>query len=136
MNLGRSLWSLGSLLVNVTIGTYIVLSSRAPAALEERYAYINENWAIYGGHWKAEFLFMTMIAIGALYFAINTKKIGWSVVSVGQVILLFTYPIMLGGYRNTPFELAEMANEIGTVVFLFGNVVFLGRLVLCLFEGR
>jgi hypothetical protein len=129
MKLARASWSLGNLLVNITIGIYVYLSSKAPLDPVERLDYLNENWAIYSGHWKAEFLFMTMIAIGAVYFAINFKKISWTLISVGQVILLTLYPIMLGGYRNTAFEISEMANQMAIVVFIFGNIVFLAGLV-------
>ena len=128
MKLAKVFWSLGSLLVNITIAVYIVLSSKAPESLSERYEYINQNWSIYAGHWKAEFFIMTMIAIGALYFAMNLKKLSWSIISVGQILLLFTYPVMLGGYRNTPFEMAEMANQMATTIFIFGNFIFLGGL--------
>ena len=129
MKLAKTLWVLGNLLVNITIGIYIYLSSNAPLNPVERHDYVNENWDIYSGHWKAEFLFMTMIAIGAVYFAINFKKISWTLISVGQVILLSLYPIMIGGYQNTPFEIAEMANQMAIVVFLFGNIIFLAGLV-------
>ena len=57
----------------------------------------------------------------------------WSLGSLlvnGTIILLITYPLMLGGYRNTPLELAEMANRMATVVFVFGNLVFLSGLFL------
>ncbi|MCX2718125.1 hypothetical protein [Lentiprolixibacter aurantiacus] len=130
MKLAKIFWSLGSLLINVTIIIYIALSSKAPQDIVERYAYINSNWALYGAHWKAEFLFMTLIAIGAVFFAARFRKISWSVIVVGQLILLLTYPIMLGGYQNTPFELAEMANQMATVVFVFGNLVFFSGLLL------
>jgi len=130
MKLAKVLWSLGSLLINVTIFIYISLSRKAPLELEARYTYINENWNIYGSHWRLEFFLMAMIAIGAIYFAVQSKKISWSIISIGQIILLMTYPLMLGGYRNTPFELAEMANEMATVVFVFGNLVFLSGLFL------
>lgn len=129
MKLAKTLWILGNLLVNITIGIYIYLSSKAPLDPIERHNYLNENWDIYAGHWKAEFVFMTMIAIGAIYFAINFKKISWTLVSVGQLISLSLYPIMLGGYQNTPFEIAEMANQMAIVVFVFGNIVFLGGLI-------
>ncbi len=129
MKLAKASWSLGNLLVNITIGIYVYLSSKAPLDPVERHDYVNENWDIYAGHWKAEFLFMTMIAIGAVYFAINFKKISWTLITVGQVILLTLYPIMIGGYRNTPFEIAEMANQMAIVVFIFGNIVFLAGLV-------
>jgi len=129
MKLAKALWILGNLLVNITIGIYIYLSSKAPLDPIERHNYLNENWDIYAGHWKAEFVFMTMIAIGAIYFAINFKKISWTLVSVGQLISLSLYPIMLGGYQNTPFEIAEMANQMAIVVFVFGNIVFLGGLI-------
>ena len=79
-------------------------------------------------HWRLEFFVMAMIAAGALYFAVSTKKISWVIISVGQIFLLMTYPLMLGGYRNTPFELAHMANEIVVVIFVFGNLVFLSGL--------
>ena len=130
MKLAKTLWSLGSLLVNCTIIVYIILSSKAPLNVEERYAYINENWNVYGAHWRVEFFLMAMVAIGALYFAIKSKKISWSIISIGQVVLLMTYPLMLGGYRNTTLELAEMANQIATIVFVFGNLVFLSGLFL------
>jgi len=135
MKLAKALWSLGSILINIIIGIYIYLSSKAPIDPKERYIYINENWDIYGGHWKAELLIMTMIAIGAIYFAINLKKISWSIIAVGLLIMLSLYPIMLGGYRNTPFEIAEMANQMSIVVFVFGNIIFLaGLLHLYLFD--
>lgn len=129
MKLAKALWIIGNLMVNITIGIYVYLSIKAPLDAAERYNYMNENWNVYAGHWKAEFVFMTMITIGAIFFAINFKKISWSLISVGQLILLTLYPLMLGGYRNTPFEIAEMANQIAIVVFVFGNIVFLGGLI-------
>lgn len=74
MNLAKAFWSLGSLLVNVTIIIYIILSNNAPRDPEDRYAYINENWNIYSAQWKIEFFLMTMIAIGAVYFTIRSRK--------------------------------------------------------------
>jgi hypothetical protein len=129
MKLAKTLWIIGNLLVNVTIGIYVYLSSKAPLDAAERYSYMNENWNVYAGHWKAEFVFMTMIAIGAIFFAINFKKISWTLISVGQLILLTLYPLMLGGYQNTPFEIAEMANQVAIVVFVFGNMIFYGGLM-------
>ena len=129
MKLGKLFWTSGSILINITIGIYIYLSSKAPLNPVERYNYVNENWDIYGMHWKVEFLFMTLIAIGALYFAFKLKKISWTIISVGQLILLSTYPIMLGGYENTSFELSQMANQMATVIFVFGNLIFLGGLI-------
>lgn len=129
MKLGKLLWIIGSIFINITIGIYIYLSSKAPLDPIKRHNYINENWGLYGMHWKAEFLFMAMIAIGALYFAFKLKKISWTIITVGQLILLSTYPIMLGGYENTSFELSQMANQMAIVVFVFGNLVFLGGLL-------
>ncbi|MDC6389376.1 hypothetical protein PP182_11835 [Maribacter sp. PR1] len=129
MKLGKLLWIIGSVLINITVGIYIYLSSKAPLDPLERHEYVNENWQIYGMHWKAEFLFMTMIAIGALYFTFKLKEVRWAIISVGQLILLTTYPIMLGGYQNTSFEMSEMANQMATVVFVFGNLIFLGGLL-------
>ena len=124
MKLAKAFWSLGNLLINVTIVIYIILMSKAPEDIADRYIYMNDNWTIYGAHWKAEFLFTTMIAISAFYFATRIKNFSWSAIVIGQFILLLTYPLMLGGYRNTTFELAEMANEMAIVVFVFGNVIF------------
>lgn len=129
MKLAKSLWSLGSILVNITIGFYIYLMSQTPTDPVEKLAFINQNWASFGAHWKLEFLFMAMIAIGAVYFATNLKKVSWSIISVGQLIILLTYPIMLGGYKNTPLEIFQMANEMATVVFLFGNLIFFAGLL-------
>ena len=128
MRLAKLFWTIGSVLINVVLGIYIYLSSNAPKDKEERLQYLHENWDMYEAHWKAEFLIMALITIGALYFALNTRKVSWTMVSVGQIILLFTYPIMLGGYRNTPLEIFEMANAMATVVFIFGNVVLFGGL--------
>ena len=129
MKLGKLFWIIGSVLINITIGMYIYLSTNAPLDPLERHLYVNENWQVYEMHWKAEFLFMTLIAIGALYFAFKLKEVSWAMISVGQLILLTTYPIMLGGYKNTSFEMSEMANQIATVVFVFGNLIFLGGLL-------
>ena len=125
MKTAKLLWSLGSLLVNVTIAIYIILMSKAPSDTLERYAYINDNWTVFSAHWKAEFLFMTMIAIGAIYFTTKLKKVSWAIITVGQIILLLIYPIMIGGYRNTPIEIAEMANQMAILIFVFGNIIFL-----------
>ena len=129
MKLGKLLWTSGSILINLPIAIYIYLSSKAPLNPMDRHNYVNENWDIYGMHWKVEFLFMTFIAIGALYLAFILKKISWTIITVGLLILLSTYPIMLGGYENTSFELSEMANQMATVVFVFGNLIFFGGLL-------
>ncbi len=130
MKLAKAFWSMGNLLLNVTIVIYIILMSKAPEDIADRYVYMNDNWTIYGAHWKAEFLFASMITMGAFYFATRFKNFSWSAIVIGQFILLLTYPLMLGGYRNTPFELAEMANEMAVVVVVFGNVIFFIGLIL------
>ena len=79
---------------------------------------------MYGGHWKAEFLIMILVAIGAIFFAIAFKSISWTIISMGQLIILWTYPLMLAGYRNTPLEIALMTNEMATITFVFGNLIF------------
>ena len=131
MKLAKFFWIAGSVLINVTIGFYVYLQSKVPANLVERYQYINDQWALFGGHWKAEFLIMALIAIAALFFAFRFKDVCWTIVVVGQLIILLTYPIMLGGYVNTTVEMAEMANQMATVTFVFGNLIFMfGLLVL------
>ena len=59
MKVAKICWISGSILINVIIGIYIYLSSKAPVNPEERHLFINENWDIYGGHWKAELIIMT-----------------------------------------------------------------------------
>ncbi|MDY2588113.1 hypothetical protein [Winogradskyella aquimaris] len=136
MKLAKLFWSAGTLLINFVIGYYVYLQSKAPENVAERYQYLNDNWAAYGGMWKAEFLLMALITVSAFYFALNTRKLSWVIVSVGQLITLMTYPVMLGGYRNTPLEIAEMANEIATVVFVFGNLVLFGGLFLLYLKDK
>ncbi|MEM6894872.1 MAG: hypothetical protein AAF554_14355 [Bacteroidota bacterium] len=136
MKLAKLFWSSGSLLMNVVIGIYVYLMSNAPVERAARFEYINEHWNMYGGHWKVELLLMTFVTIGALYFALRTHEMSWTMISVGQFVLLLTYPFMLGGYKNTPLEVAEMANEMATIVFIFGNVVlFAGLFLLYLKDG-
>ncbi|MEM8928125.1 MAG: hypothetical protein AAGC45_07970 [Bacteroidota bacterium] len=134
MKLAKLFWVIGSILLNVVIGIYVYLMSNKPSTREEVVQYVNDNWNIYGAHWKAEFLIMALITIGALYFALHSRKISWTIVAAGQLILLFTYPIMLGGYYNTPLELFEMANEMANIVFVFGNLVLFGGLFLVYFQ--
>ncbi|MEL6975365.1 MAG: hypothetical protein AAGL29_08225 [Bacteroidota bacterium] len=135
MRTAKLCWSLGSILVNITIGIYIYLQNNGPSDLRERFQYVNDNWSIYGGHWKAEFLIMILVCIGAFYFAVHLKKIGWVIVSVGQFIILWTYPLMLAGYRNTPFEIANMANQMATITFIFGNLIFFSGLLYLYFKN-
>jgi hypothetical protein len=123
-------WIVGSLLVNVTIAMYIWLSLHAPAEFAERHLYVNANWSAYSVHWKAEFVFMALIAVGALSFAIRTRAGGWCFVAAGQLLLLTIYPVMLGGYRDTPLDVAAAVNEISLVIFLFSNLLFLGGMAL------
>ncbi|MGD1944692.1 MAG: hypothetical protein ACFB0A_00125 [Croceivirga sp.] len=121
---------MGSLLINIVIGIFIYLMVTGPEGLAERFQFINDNWTIYSGHWRAEFLIMILVAIGAVYFALQYKSIGWTIVAIGQFIILWTYPLMLGGYRNTPFELASMANQMAIITFNFGNLMFFTGLFL------
>lgn len=136
MKLAKRLWSIGSILINVSIITFLFLSNSSPKSPEERFLYLNDNWNVFEAHWKVEFLIMTMITIGAIYFAIHLKKMSWTIISVGQSILLITYPIILGGYKNTTFEIYEMANQISTIVFFFGNIVFLCGLLHLYFYNK
>lgn len=129
MKIAKICWISGSILINVVIAIYINLMSKAPIREEERFRYINDNWDIFSAHWKAEFILMTLIAIGAFYFALYFKKISWSIITIGQLIILLTYPIMLGGYHDSTLEIQLVANEIATVVFLVGNIFFFGGLV-------
>lgn len=129
MKIAKVFWISGSILVNVTVVAYIWLQSGAPARFAERMEYMNSNWNEYGYHWRAEFLLMSLIAIGAFYFAVRFRDAGWSIVTLGQVITLATYPIMLGGYRNTPLEMSTAANQIATVTFVFGQSLFYFGLV-------
>jgi hypothetical protein len=125
MKLAKFFWITGALLINVTIGFYIYLQSKAPLDIAERYTHMNDQWALFAGHWKIEFLLMTIILIAALYFAFRLKDVNWTIVSVGQSIILLTYPLMLGGYANTPVEVAEMANQMALTTFVFGNMIFM-----------
>lgn len=136
MKAAKLCWSLGSILVNITIGIYIYLQSNGPTDLAERFEYVNDNWSMYSGHWKAEFLIMVLVAIGAIYFALYLKSISWTIISIGQFIVLWTYPFMLGGYQNTPFELASMSNQMATVTFILGNLVFFSGLTYMYFQSR
>ncbi|MEM1340619.1 MAG: hypothetical protein AAF634_07780 [Bacteroidota bacterium] len=130
MKTAKICWSLGSLLINVVIGLFIYLMVTGPKGLAERFQFVNDNWTLYSGHWRAEFLIMILVAIGAVYFAQQFKSIGWTIIAIGQFIILWTYPLMLGGYRNTPFELANMANQMAIITFNFGNLVFFSGLFL------
>lgn len=65
------------------------------------------------------YFFITMAAVGALYFALNIKKVSCIIIIVGLLILLSTYPIIIVGDQNTYFELSQMAYQIATIVFVF-----------------
>ena len=137
MKTAKIFWSLSSILINVVIGIYIYLQQNGPQSnLAERFQYINENWAMYGGHWKVEFLLMVLMMIGAVYFTVYWKSISWTIISIGQFIVLLTYPFMLGGYQNTPFELASMSNQMATVTFILGNLVFFSGLTYMYFQSQ
>ena len=122
MKTAKNLWILSSLLINVVIGIYIYLQQSTPKNLEERFQYINEIWLIYGGHWKVEMLLISMMAISALFFSFYFKSMSWTIITVGKLIVLSTYQYMLGGLKNTAFELANMANQMATVAFMFGEL--------------
>lgn len=135
MRLAKIFWIFGSIGIGFAILTFLMLSSKAPLEPEMRHQYLNNNWAIFGTYWKVEFLLMTLITIGAVYFAINLRKMGWAIVTIGQLLLLSMYPLILGGYRNTSFEVYEMANQMAITIFLFGNIVFIGGVLhLCVME--
>ena len=125
MKFGRALWSLGSLLINATIIIYVYMSRRAPVGdFTSRMAYIKQNWDVYGLNWRIEFVLMAMIAAGAVFFATRTRTLSWAIVSVGQVFLLVTYPIMLTGYSSASPDLTLLSYRLATEIFVFGNLVF------------
>ncbi len=125
MKFGRALWSLGSLLINGTILVYLYMSRRMPTTdFTVRMNYIKENWDIFGLNWRIEFVLMAMIAAGAVFFATRTRTLSWAIVSVGQLFLLITYPIMLAGYSGASLDVAMLANRLTTEIFVFGNLVF------------
>ena len=125
MKFGRALWSLGSLLINLTIIIHLYMSRRAPIGdFSTRMAYIKQNWDVYGLNWRIEFVLMAMIAAGAVFFATRTRTLSWAIVSVGQVFLLVTYPIMLTGYSSASPDLTLLSYRLATEIFVFGNLVF------------
>ena len=75
MKTAKNLWILSSLMINVVIGIYIYLQQSTPKNLEERFQYINEIWLIYCGHWKAEMLLISMMAISALFFSFQAESV-------------------------------------------------------------
>ena len=129
MKTAKLFWSLSSILINIPIGFYIYLQQNGPKTdLAARFAYVNENWAVHSIMWKAEFLIMTLMLIGAVFFMVEKKSVAWTVISIGQLIIVLTYPLMLGGYQNTPFEIANMANQMALVTFVFWKFNFPGRI--------
>jgi len=124
MKTAKILWSSSSILINVIIGIYIYLQQIGPSDPEDRFQFMNEIWPFYGGHWRAEMILITMMAISALFFAIYYKSFSWLTISVGKIIVMGTYAFMLGGFRNTAVELATMANQMALVVFTLGSFVF------------
>ena len=125
MKFGRALWSLGSLLINLTIIIYVYMSQRAPVGdFATRLAYIKQNWDVYGLNWRVEFVLMAMIAAGAVFFATRLRTLSWAIVSLGQIFLLITYPIMLAGYSSASPDVALLSHRLSTEIFVFGNLVF------------
>jgi len=136
MKTAKLLWSSGSLLINITGIAYIVLSNDMPIQLSEKFSYINDKWAIYSLHWKAEFVSMTFIAIAAFYFTTYFRKLSWSIVTLGLLIQLPFYPIMLGGYYNTSVEIFSAMNQIAIFMFIFGNCILMAGLFYVYFEDN
>ena len=130
MKIAKILWTTGSVLINVIILIYISLMSKAPEDMADSFQYLQDNWGIFSAHWKAELLIMGMITIGAFYFMVHFRSIGWTIVSLGQIIQMSLYPLMLGGYYDTSVEFFKAINEMAIIIFVFGNIVLLGGLVI------
>ncbi|WP_116105893.1 hypothetical protein [Lewinella sp. IMCC34191] len=129
MKLGRALWSVGSLLINLTIVVHLIMARRMPVGdLSGRLAYVTKNWDIYSINWRIEWLLMAMIAAGAVFFATRTRILSWAIISVGQVLLLITYPVLLAGFVETSLPIASLAGRLATEIFVSGNILFLGGL--------
>lgn len=129
MNFGRALWSLGSLLINGTIIIHLIMAQQLPAVNSaEGFAYVVENLHIYGLNWRIEWVLTAMIAAGAAFFATRTRKVSWAIIAVGQLLLLFIYPVLLTGYQAGSGEFVVLTSSIVTELFLFGNFIFLAGL--------
>ena len=86
MKTAKIFWSSSAVLINIVIAIYIYLQQKGPATtLAAQFEYIIENWSLYGGHWKAEFLLMTMMLIGAAYFMLQFKNISWTIITIGRL---------------------------------------------------
>lgn len=124
------MWSLGSLLINVTIIIHQIMARRMPAGDPAgRFDYVIKNWDIYGLNWRVEWVLMAMIAAGAIFFAIRTRTLSWAIISGGQVLLLLTYPVLLAGYLGGSLPMATLVNRLATEIFVSGNMLFLAGLL-------
>ncbi|MGB3799120.1 MAG: hypothetical protein WA952_04850 [Lewinella sp.] len=129
MKLGRALWSLGSLLINITIIVHLIMARRMPDGDPgARFSYVTKNWDIYSLNWRVEWILMAMIAAGAFYFATRTRTVSWAIIAVGQVLLLLTYPVLLAGFEGNSQPMASLAGNLATEIFVSANILFLGGL--------
>ncbi len=80
--------------------------------------------------WQLEFLGMTGMGIAATWFAVSEKSLWWVLVAFGQICIIVSYPIMLGGYpmaaaayQEVP-ALMDTLNQIAVNLYAICNVIF------------
>ena len=130
MKVAKVLWVLGSILINGLIFSYIKIISKIPEGTHAvRYQYINENWSQFEIMWKTEMLVMSFLTISAIFFAIKFKSVAWSMVALGQLVLITLYPVMIGGYHDTSVAVYTMAYQMSVLIFVFGNMLFLTGMI-------
>lgn len=138
--------AIGSGLYSVAIVLYLLLYGQPDAAdaygepsLVDRVAHLEKYWAVAQTIWSIEFAGVLVMAFAGLVLrdrrvsSLNADRLAWPALTVGCLVTLTMYPIMLAGYpeaiRVFATEPAIMAilNKIATFIFQAGNlVIFVG----------
>lgn len=144
---GGGALAVGAALYAISILLYLLLYGQADAStasgepsLADRVAHLEQHWVIARTVWSMEFAGLLTMAYAGLVLrdrsarSVHPDRLVWPVLTVGCVVTLLMYPLMLAGYpeavRAFAREPAIMAtlDSIATFIFETGNLVIFAGL--------
>lgn len=125
------LWAIGSIGLLIVISIYVGIYQPGDNTDAEKTNFILENWQALSNVWKSELIFIILLTISSLSFAIQTKSIAWLIISLAHILMLSMYPLMLGAYPTASENFANypalypIINTVAVWIFTVSNTLFL-----------
>ncbi|MEL6862106.1 MAG: hypothetical protein AAGL11_09725 [Pseudomonadota bacterium] len=129
--IGAGLLFFACVALPIIIVDYILIMSGfeggADADMLARAEYAQEIYPLAARGWLFESIAVSFVAAAGLIFLDRKSRAGWALATVGALVTMPMYPIMLGGYGEVlaspdlDVQLFAVLRQIATVIFYIGQ---------------